>query len=157
MSHPNTNPIPNKRSSSCSPITTSTTATSGAQPPSPLYFPQAMKKAKTQAVACSLDTNKNGGQHHVHFSSDLAASDPSLAANIEDPNLAADVPTSAATSGGVTANLSRKKATPPQPAKKLVIKLLKGSIFLAPRTSFNCLILLYHGLKFCFKMIYIFC
>nr|GLL30187.1 cullin-4-like [Ipomoea trifida] len=75
-----------------------------------------MKKAKTQAVACSIDTNNNA----VHFSSD-----PSLAANIEDPSLAADVPTSAATSGGVTANLSRKKATPPQPAKKLVIKLLK--------------------------------
>lgn len=28
--------------------------------------------------------------------------------------------------GGITANLSRKKATPPQPARKLVIKPFKG-------------------------------
>ncbi|KAL0310541.1 UNVERIFIED_CONTAM: Cullin-4 [Sesamum angustifolium] len=32
----------------------------------------------------------------------------------------------AASAGGVTANLSRKKATPPQPTKKLVIKLVKA-------------------------------
>nr|GMD87929.1 cullin-4-like [Ipomoea batatas] len=74
-----------------------------------------MKKAKSQAVACSLDTNKNGHQH-VHFFPDVD-DDPS-AANMDDLDAAGASATRAA-----TANLSRKKATPPQPAKKLVIKL----------------------------------
>ncbi|GMP73589.1 hypothetical protein CsSME_00031299 [Camellia sinensis var. sinensis] len=75
----------------------------------------AMKKAKSQAVACSLD-NKNGLQHHQHSSS-----------MIQDPNDPNDVVDPAAAGLGRSAtNLSRKKATPPQPAKKLVIKLLKG-------------------------------
>lgn len=83
-----------------------------------------MKKAKSQAVACSLDTNKNG-QQHVHFYPDVD-DDPS-SANMEDLDNAAASATRAA-----TANLSRKKATPPQPAKKLVIKLVKGSVFFMP-------------------------
>ncbi|GMP73586.1 hypothetical protein CsSME_00031299 [Camellia sinensis var. sinensis] len=75
----------------------------------------AMKKAKSQAVACSLD-NKNGLQHHQHSSS-----------MIQDPNDPNDVVDPAAAGLGRSAtNLSRKKATPPQPAKKLVIKLLKA-------------------------------
>ncbi|RAL50260.1 hypothetical protein DM860_007934 [Cuscuta australis] len=117
MSYPNANPNPIKCSSPRSP-----TAAGGTQPVLPFYYPPAMKKAKTQAIACSLDTNMNGGQHHVHFSSE----DPSISPSIEDPNLSGDVHTSSSTSGGVTANLSRKKAIPPQPAKKLVIKLVKA-------------------------------
>ncbi|KAL6992230.1 hypothetical protein U1Q18_010338 [Sarracenia purpurea var. burkii] len=93
-------------------------------------FP-AMKKAKSQAVACSVD-NKNGLQHqpphHIHFNTDLDAADDHLSLNIDDPNNPNDVAVDLAAGigrAGVTANLSRKKATPPQPAKKLVIKLLK--------------------------------
>ncbi|KAF5944098.1 hypothetical protein HYC85_018175 [Camellia sinensis] len=77
----------------------------------------AMKKAKSQAVACSLD-NKNGLQHHQHSSSMIQDSN--------DPNDVIDP--AAAGLGRSATNLSRKKATPPQPAKKLVIKLLKGPI-----------------------------
>ncbi|KAH7839521.1 hypothetical protein Vadar_005284 [Vaccinium darrowii] len=106
MSHPNpnnsTNNHSNKRSSASH------------------NFP-AMKKAKSQAVASSLD-NKNGlhhqppPHHHIHFDTDLASIE-------EDPNSNHPIPVG---SSGVTSNLSRKKATPPQPAKKLVIKLLKA-------------------------------
>nr|BAW00391.1 cullin 4 [Petunia x hybrida] len=88
-----------------------------------------MKKAKSQAVACSSidnNNNKNGQQQqHVHFGS---LDDPNISPMIEDSNM--DAPPSRATIGGgasgVTANLSRKKATPPQPAKKLVIKAFKA-------------------------------
>ncbi|KAF5944755.1 hypothetical protein HYC85_018832 [Camellia sinensis] len=112
MSHPSntTTTTNNKRSSAYNTTTTTTSPGGGA------LFP-AMKKAKSQAVACSLD-HKNG---HIHFDTDLdAAADHHSPPMIEDPNAAAR--------GGVTANLSRKKATPPQPTKKLVIKLLKGPI-----------------------------
>ncbi|XP_052182282.1 cullin-4-like [Diospyros lotus] len=100
-------------SSKCS--DNNTTATSGDE----ASFP-AMKKPKSQAVACSLD-NKNGPQTQpLHFDSDLPSP------MIEDP-----IPTdlneiALDPAAGVAANLSRKKATPPQPAKKLVIKLLKA-------------------------------
>ncbi|XP_031123798.1 cullin-4-like isoform X2 [Ipomoea triloba] len=113
MSQPT--PNPNKRSSPYSSSSCSATAGDGA---SPLHRPPPMKKAKSQAVACSLDTNKNGHQH-VHFFPDVD-DDPS-AANMDDLDAAGASATRAA-----TANLSRKKATPPQPAKKLVIKLVKA-------------------------------
>ncbi|KAG5515818.1 hypothetical protein RHGRI_036759 [Rhododendron griersonianum] len=92
--------------------TTTTTTTT--------YLPAAMKKAKSEAVASSLDRNKNG----IPFCFD----DPPSPTNIEDdptnPNY--DVVAHSSGGGGVTSNLSRKKATPPHPAKKLVIKLLKA-------------------------------
>ncbi|KAI3466829.1 hypothetical protein Pfo_023492 [Paulownia fortunei] len=132
MSQPTTSTNPSKRSLSpysSSPSTTNNTAGAAAAPVLP-----AMKKAKSQAVACSLDGNKNGQQQitpHVHF-----AEPPALSPMIEDdPNdgvLEASSPSNAfgrgaaASGGGVTANLSRKKATPPQPSKKLVIKLVKA-------------------------------
>ncbi|GKU92579.1 hypothetical protein SLEP1_g6287 [Rubroshorea leprosula] len=82
-----------------------------------------MKKAKSQAVACSpLDPNKNGlHRHHTQVENDVVF-DPSAAMAIDD-DVRPDEPRAPA-----AANLSRKKATaaPPQPAKKLVIKLLKG-------------------------------
>ncbi|KAL6991466.1 hypothetical protein U1Q18_009578, partial [Sarracenia purpurea var. burkii] len=109
------------------------------------HFP-AMKKAKSQAVACSLDA-KNGIQHqqqqqpqHLHFDTDLDAATDHLSPMIEDPNNPNDVIVDpAAGLGRVTANLSRKKATPPQPTKKLVIKLLKGSNHLSISLSFYLL------------------
>ncbi|KAI8524371.1 hypothetical protein RHMOL_Rhmol13G0145400 [Rhododendron molle] len=85
------------------------------------YLPGEMKKAKSEAVASSLDRNKNG----IPFRFD----DPPSPATIEDdptnPNYDV-VAHSSGGGGGVTSNLSRKKATPPHPAKKLVIKLLKA-------------------------------
>ncbi|GKU92578.1 hypothetical protein SLEP1_g6287 [Rubroshorea leprosula] len=82
-----------------------------------------MKKAKSQAVACSpLDPNKNGlHRHHTQVENDVVF-DPSAAMAIDD-DVRPDEPRAPA-----AANLSRKKATaaPPQPAKKLVIKLLKA-------------------------------
>lgn len=89
-----------------------------------------MKKAKSQAVACSLDPSKNGLHHHHHHHPHTHPSqdpdndvvfDPSTMTLDED--LKSDDPSSRA----VAANLSRKKAQPPQPTKKLVIKLLKGT------------------------------
>ncbi|XP_027089059.1 cullin-4 isoform X1 [Coffea arabica] len=144
MSHPTstTNPNPHKRSSPFN--TTSSSASipasggAAAPPPSQPLVP-AMKKAKSQAVAYSLDNNKNGQPPHVHFSPDIDVNnasmldveeeDPgSLSSDVVmDPNLSSfnsNAMSRGASSG--TANLSRKKATPPQPQKKLVIKLLKG-------------------------------
>ncbi|KAL6553166.1 Cullin-4 [Orobanche gracilis] len=130
MSQPNTSTNPTKRSvypySSSSAAITNSAADAAAS-----IFP-AMKKSKSQAAGCSLDGSKNGQQQatpHVHF-----AEPPVLSPMIEDdPNdgvLEASSPSNhfdrgVAASAGVTANLSRKKATPPQPAKKLVIKLVK--------------------------------
>ncbi|KAL6282644.1 hypothetical protein ACE6H2_013573 [Prunus campanulata] len=118
MSHPT------KRSSAINNNTSSSTSSSlnpSSGPP--------MKKAKSQAVACSLDPSKNGLHHHHHHHSHTHPSqdpdndvvfDPSTMALDED--LKSDDPSSRA----VAANLSRKKAQPPQPTKKLVIKLLKA-------------------------------
>ncbi|PPR96732.1 hypothetical protein GOBAR_AA23935 [Gossypium barbadense] len=79
-----------------------------------------MKKAKSQAVACSLDPNRNGLHHHHNNQDDNnVLFDPS-SMPLHDDSKSADARTPAA------ANLSRKKATPPQPAKKLVIKLVKA-------------------------------
>lgn len=79
------------------------------------YSPSAMKKAKSQAVACSVDTANKNGLHHDND----AVFDPSSISL--DDDLKPDEPRQQA-----AANLSRKKAQPPQPAKKLVIKLLKA-------------------------------
>lgn len=94
-----------------------------------------MKKAKSQAVACSLDPNKNGlGSLHNHdFNSpdNDAVFDPSSMSLDED--LKPDEPSGLHSGRAVVANLSQKKATPPQP-KKLVIKL-KGLV-LDPSVAF---------------------
>ncbi|CAK9167860.1 unnamed protein product [Ilex paraguariensis] len=125
---------PNKRSYTTISTTTSTTCTGGAGVGNHnlTYPPAAMQKAKSQAVALSLD-GKNGQQQspHVHFAPDIESAvvdDPN--SMIEDPNpndvVDGSSPAGRVSTSGVTANLSRKKATPPQPAKKLVIKLVKG-------------------------------
>ncbi|KAJ9565787.1 hypothetical protein OSB04_001753 [Centaurea solstitialis] len=120
----NNNNNRNKRSSSSTtytspppPTTTTTTGGGGGT----AHF-SGMKKAKSQAVSCSLDNNnnKNGFQHHQFDTN----SDPS--SMIEDPTENNDGGGRSSSGSGFTANLARKKATPPQPAKKLVIKLLKA-------------------------------
>ncbi|KAJ6895007.1 hypothetical protein NC652_028680 [Populus alba x Populus x berolinensis] len=102
------NVSPTKRSATAT-TSTAGTSTSNTYPP--------MKKAKCQAAsACSpLDYNKNG----LHHSDDVVF-DPSSMSLDDDPKLVDYRPPPAA------ANLSRKKATLPQPAKKLVIKLVKA-------------------------------
>ncbi|XP_010247871.1 PREDICTED: cullin-4-like isoform X2 [Nelumbo nucifera] len=92
-----------------------------------------MKKAKSQAVTCSLEKNglqqqqqQNHGQHH-HFDDEdsaMVVDDDLKVDTVDAPLLALGVGCSGTTTG-IAANLSRKKATPPQPAKKLVIKLVK--------------------------------
>ncbi|KAK4421074.1 Cullin-4 [Sesamum alatum] len=83
MSQPTTSTNPSKRSASPYSSSSSTT-TAGAGAAAAPIFP-AMKKAKSQAVACSLDGNKNGQQQiapHVHF-----AEPPAHSPMIEDdPN-----------------------------------------------------------------------
>ncbi|KAI3740107.1 hypothetical protein L2E82_30525 [Cichorium intybus] len=117
MSQPNTTTSnahinnPRRRSSATSTSIQPTTSTGGGG------FP-AMKKARSQPAACHVD-NKNGLQQH-RFNNDSSISCSSI---FEDPTGNEVVDASIA---GFTANLSRKKATPPQPAKKLVIKLLKA-------------------------------
>ncbi|KAK4775432.1 hypothetical protein SAY87_023393 [Trapa incisa] len=113
MSHPA------KRFASAS--SSSSTSSFGATTGSP--FHHLMKKAKSQVSSpCSLDSSKNGLLRHQppHF-------DPS-----NHVVLQRDKHEEAASSRSVAANLSRKKATPPQPAKKLVIKLLKAKPTLPP-------------------------
>lgn len=67
----------------------------------------AMKKPKGQSVLYSFD--KNGVQHYV---------------SSEDTMLV-DLKNEGSSASATAANLSRKKATPPQPVKKLVIKPFK--------------------------------
>ncbi|KAL0398329.1 UNVERIFIED_CONTAM: hypothetical protein Sradi_2176200 [Sesamum radiatum] len=130
--------VPGKRSSSPHSSTTPTASGVGAVPVVP-----AMKKAKSQAVSCSLDGNKNGQQQitpHVHFAeppvhSPMMEDDPSDVVMEASPSSTVFGRGVSASGGGVTANLSRKKATPPQPTKKLVIKLVKGRVPFACASS----------------------
>lgn len=125
-----------KISSKSSSFSSSSSSSSSAAASASSFAGPLMKKAKSQAVACSLDPNKNG-LHTQDFNSpdNDVVFDPSSMAIDED--LKPDDPSSALHSGrAVAANLSRKKATPPQPAKKLVIKLVKGLI---PDHTLSCL------------------
>jgi len=81
-----------------------------------------MKKPKSQ----SLDTKNGFNAADQSLDSDDVDVDPS--AMIVDDHLKPHNENSRAPiTAGVTANLSRKKATPPNPtSKKLVIKLVKG-------------------------------
>lgn len=138
MSQPNTTTT-KKRCPSSSSSTTSTTSTTTPGGHSP-----AMKKAKSQAIAFSTD--KNGLQHRSQQQSSPLHFDPDMD-TIEDPN-PNDVSRS---SSAVTSNLSRKKATPPQPAKKLVIKLLKGNGFISIFTSKFCSFFQYNNCNCWFR------
>ena len=126
MSQTNTSTSNNNRKRSSNTCTSpppppTTTTTGGDSGGVGVHF-LAMKKAKSQAVSCSLD-NKNGFQQH-QFDNNSSAEPSSM---IEDPT--ENDAGRASSAGGFTANLARKKATPPQPAKKFVIKLLKGPRF----------------------------
>ncbi|WRX26491.1 Cullin [Theobroma cacao] len=106
---------PTKRSLSNANSNATASSSSSSSP----HFHPSMKKAKSQAVACSLDPNKNGLHHHHNQDDNDVVFDPSSMA-LDDDSKPDDARAPAA------ANLSRKKATPPQPAKKLVIKLVKA-------------------------------
>ncbi|KAK1308674.1 Cullin-4 [Acorus calamus] len=98
-----------------------------------------MKKAKSSAAAAAAIAEKNG-LHHRHRHGNRSFKEVAgegdevedLSMLVEDdddhPLLKSEVGTSLLGGRGIlvaAANLSRKKATPPQPAKKLVIKLVK--------------------------------
>ncbi|KVH97357.1 hypothetical protein Ccrd_000517 [Cynara cardunculus var. scolymus] len=86
-----------------------------------------MKKAKSQAVACSLDSKNGIKQHHFDDATTNSSVDPfSMIEDHAETDVVDSDSARASSSGGFTANLARKKAIPPQPAKKLVIKLLKA-------------------------------
>ena len=109
--------LPTKRSATTDSATTSSASATAALSPR-------MKKAKSQAVACSLDSNKNGlHKHQQDFDpSNDVVFDPS--SMVLDKDLKNDDPSSLPNARGAIANnLARKKATPPQPAKKLSIKI----------------------------------
>ncbi|CAL9077134.1 cullin-4-like [Musa acuminata AAA Group] len=109
-------------------------ASGGATHISPELSP-AMKKAKPQlAATCSLEKEKNGLHPQPHHSNTTAAAavaaqsgeeDDAMLVDQEELKPGASAPVMVT---GVAANLSRKKATPPQPSvkKQLVIKLVKG-------------------------------
>ncbi|CAN1227293.1 CUL4 [Linum grandiflorum] len=109
--------LPTKRSATTAAASSSSTTTSAA---AAACFPP-MKKAKSQPCSpLDSSSNKNGLQHH--FTSPNSADvlfDPSSMSLDDNPTLVDASPPAAA-------NLSRKKATLPQPAKKLVIKLNKA-------------------------------
>ncbi|URE17705.1 Cullin family [Musa troglodytarum] len=126
--------------------TTTNSNSGGASGGSTLLSPDSsssMKKAKPlPAAPCSLEKEKNGLHHHSHHF-DIAAAAAAAAAvaaavatrpgkeedamllDQEELKPGASVPM---TMTGVVANLSWKKATPPQPSakKQLVIKFVKG-------------------------------
>lgn len=84
----------------------------------------ATKKAKSQALDAY---DKNGLQHIGPDDQDLMLIDLKTDAGVIANSATAMGLGSAAVGSGTTANLSRKKATPPQPVKKLVIKPFKGA------------------------------
>lgn len=90
-----------------------------------------------KAIPYSVDT-KNGILNN-HFNNDPTGTDVGSAR--------------ATSSGGFTSNLSRKKAIPPQPAKKFVIKLLKGLQF---TTQISNLINLLEMCLFCLILLVFF-
>lgn len=89
----------------------------------------ATKKPKNQQQTSIPDGFEKNGK--LGMAVEVTNSDMMLMNGVED-HLASAGPASAMTVSsspgiGTTANLSRKKATPPQPARKLVIKPFKGS------------------------------
>uniref|UniRef100_A0A7N2RDW8 Uncharacterized protein n=1 Tax=Quercus lobata TaxID=97700 RepID=A0A7N2RDW8_QUELO len=126
--------LPTKRSATSTTSNNNNSSSSSNPNPNPTSPPpfSAMKKAKSQAAA--LDP-KNG-LHHQDFNnsnnnnSDVVF-DPSSMSVDDDfkPHDSSAPSPSPAPPRAVAANLSRKKAQPPQPPKKLVIKLLKDRRF----------------------------
>ncbi|XP_042064437.1 cullin-4-like [Salvia splendens] len=107
---------------------TSSTSTSN---PSKRSSSSPYSSAAAAPILSSMKKAKSHNTAHVHFS-DSPALSPMIEDDPTDAALEASSPSSAfgrtgaASAGGVTSNLSRKKATLPQPTKKLVIKLNKA-------------------------------
>ncbi|KAJ6980608.1 LOW QUALITY PROTEIN: hypothetical protein NC653_028419 [Populus alba x Populus x berolinensis] len=98
--------LPTKRSATAT-TSTAGTSTSNTYPP--------MKKAKPPPPA------------HLSTTTKTASITPMTSSSILPPCLSTTIPSSSTTAlPPAAANLSRKKATLPQPAKKLVIKLVKA-------------------------------
>ncbi|PIA41621.1 hypothetical protein AQUCO_02200213v1 [Aquilegia coerulea] len=92
-----------------------------------------MKKAKSQAISCSMEKNGQNNHHYEDFGTSMIVDDNNLKSESQFGviDCTSQNPTTI-----VAANLSRKKATPPQPAKKpLVIKFTKGKP--KPPTNFE--------------------
>ncbi|KAJ9558307.1 hypothetical protein OSB04_012921 [Centaurea solstitialis] len=124
MSQPNHNTTTTSSSSSIrrrsssatasSPQTTASSTTTAGAGGGGGHFPAMKKPRSSQPLPCSIDNNKNGFHHlEDNDSEDLTGNNETTT-------------TTTTSVAGFTANLSRKKATPPQPPKKLVIKLLKA-------------------------------
>ncbi|KAH9606214.1 hypothetical protein KSS87_010263 [Heliosperma pusillum] len=125
MSLPNLNP--NKRPPITNPnlspaaTTASSAVISASQPP--------MKKTKSPSLSSPLDA-KNG--LHNLFNSDEPGS-MMFGEDLDTNDVLASTPNSRGRiTDGVAANLSRKKASLPNPSKKLVIKLVKAKPTLPP-------------------------
>lgn len=127
--------LPTKRSATATANSAASSVVSSSPTSTASISSPPMKKTKSQPVTTSLDPNKNGLHHHERPSSNI---NPSLAADDSDfdpssmaldEDLKPDDSPLIGASRAVATNLSRKKATPPQPAKKLVIKLVKGPFF----------------------------
>jgi len=90
----------------------------------------ATKKPKNQTSILEFEKNGKGGMVVEENSSDvmfMEGVEDHLASTGSYPAGPASAVTLSNSPGiGTTANLSRKKATPPQPTKKLVIKPFKG-------------------------------
>ncbi|KAG0468748.1 hypothetical protein HPP92_018076 [Vanilla planifolia] len=85
-----------------------------------------MKKVKPQQTASLSEREKNGVHRH-NFDAPLSVGEEDEEAMLIDQDEMKGVASSSAiATTGVASNLSRKKATPPQPKKQLVIKLSKG-------------------------------
>ncbi|KAG7012530.1 Cullin-4 [Cucurbita argyrosperma subsp. argyrosperma] len=124
--------LPTKRSATATANTAASSVVSSSPTSTASISSPPMKKTKSQSLSTSLDPNKNGLHHLDRPSSNITSSalvddadfDPSSMALDED--LKPDDSPLIGTSRAVATNLSRKKATLPQPAKKLVIKLVKA-------------------------------
>ncbi|KAK9714390.1 hypothetical protein RND81_06G090800 [Saponaria officinalis] len=120
----------NKRpptSSSNLPSTASATATASSpfQPP--------MKKTKSQSLSSSLHHSFNSAAAPAPADDEIGSMIVDKDLNVNSVVVSPPLSTSGAASDGVTANLSRKKATLPNPStKKLVIKLVKAKPTLPP-------------------------
>ncbi|KAK4271848.1 hypothetical protein QN277_020479 [Acacia crassicarpa] len=123
--------LPTKRSAPTN--TSDSIVSSSSVAASAVTLPPLMKKAKSQAAACSLDSKNGLHNHHQGLAaSDDTVFDPS-SLGLDDEDLKTDDPTALPNARGImAANLSRKKATPPQPPKKLLIKLHKAKPTLPP-------------------------
>lgn len=104
-----------KRSASSSSTATAAASSSSSQP---------MKKVKSQPPQTAPVECEKNGLHPATIQEDEDAM-------LVDQDELKDATSAANATTGVAANLSRKKATPPQPSakKQLVIKLVKGEAF----------------------------